>query len=106
MANTNAPMGLSPVEYLNGTPWNGQARMYCIPTSDTTNAYAIGDPVVLAGSADSAGIPTVTLATAGTGNAITGGIVGSAGKVYGAPSVIPGALETTVVAAGTRAYNI
>ena len=58
MANSNAPFGLAPVEYLSGAPWNGQVRRYCIPSTDGT-AYAIGDPVVLAGSADAKGIATV-----------------------------------------------
>lgn len=104
MANRNAPFGLSPFGYLNGSPWNGQARMYCIPSTDSTNAYAIGDPVVLAGSADAKGIPTVTLATAGYGNAITGVIVGAGGIVYGGPGANPNNLNTTVVPV-TKAQN-
>ena len=104
MANRNAPFGLSPFGYLNGSPWNGQARMYCIPSSDATNAYAIGDPVVLAGSADTKGIPTVTLATAGYGNAVTGVIVGAGGIVYGGPGANPANLNTTVVPV-TKAQN-
>ena len=104
MANRNAPFGLSPFGYLNGSPWNGQARMYCIPSSDAANAYAIGDPVVLAGSADSKGIPTVTLASAGYGNAITGVIVGAGGIVYGGPGANPNNLNTTVVPV-TKAQN-
>lgn len=104
MANRNAPFGLSPFGYLNGSQWNGQARMYCIPSTDSTNAYAIGDPVVLAGSADTKGIPTVTLATAGYGNAITGVIVGAGGIVYGGPGANPTNLNTTVVPA-TKAQN-
>ena len=104
MANRNAPFGLSPFGYLNGSPWNGQARMYCIPSSDATNAYAIGDPVVLAGSADTKGIPTVTLATAGYGNAVTGVIVGAGGIVYGGAGANPTNLNTTVVPV-TKAQN-
>jgi len=59
MANVNRINGFSPVGYLNGAPWNGQARLYAIPTSDTTASYAIGDVVRSAGSADSDGIPYV-----------------------------------------------
>jgi hypothetical protein len=44
MANTNAPFGLRPVCYLNGAPWNGQARRYYVPSSDTF-AYYMGDVV-------------------------------------------------------------
>ena len=53
MANANKPMGLSPHSYLNGATWNGQARAYYIASTDP-NAFAIGDPVTLAGSGDAA----------------------------------------------------
>jgi hypothetical protein len=44
MANTNRPHGFHPVSYLNGAPWNGQARTYYIPAADG-DAYFAGDPV-------------------------------------------------------------
>lgn len=68
MANTSRICGLQPVMYLNGAPWNGQFRTYYVPSSDTV-AYAIGDPVDLAGSADANGVPSVRLATAGNDSA-------------------------------------
>lgn len=80
MANTSRIGGLSPVQYLNGAPWNGQARTYFIPSSDT-NAYAIGDPVDLGGSADVNGVPSIVLATAGNNsgaNMLVGALVGVA----------------------------
>ena len=73
MANANRPAGFIPVQYLNGSEWNGQARIYSIDKDYTTALY-IGDPVISAGSADANGIPTVALAAA-TG-AIRGVIVG------------------------------
>ncbi len=78
MANTSKIAGLSPVQYLNGAAWNGQANSYYISSTDT-NAYAIGDPVDLSGSADANGVPGVVLATAGNNsgaNMIVGAIVG------------------------------
>jgi hypothetical protein len=99
-------MGLSPHSYLNGSKWTGQAREYCIPSSDGS-AYAIGDPVTVAGSADANGVPTVALSTAGTGNAITGIIVGTRGTTYGGAMVDPGNLETTIIpATKTKAYYV
>lgn len=59
MANTNKINGLSPVGYLNGAAYSGQARMYAIPTSDTTASYAIGDIVQSAGGSDANGIPYI-----------------------------------------------
>ncbi len=104
MANANTPFGLAPIEYADGSPWNGQVRQYCITSADA-NAFAIGDPVVLAGGADTAGIATVTLATPGSG--LLGVIVGMGGTVYGGASVDPNNLNTTVIpATKTRAYYV
>jgi len=82
MANANKPMGLSPHSYISGAKWNGQGTVYAILQADT-NAYAVGDPVTLAGTADANGIPNVVLSTAGAGNPITGVIVGLGANVYG-----------------------
>lgn len=106
MANANTPMGLSPKEYLDGSPWNGAVHQYCILQADG-NAYAIGDPVTLAGSGDDNGIPNVTLATAGTGNVVTGVIVSAGGIVNGGPSADPTNLNTTVIpATKTKNYYV
>lgn len=75
MANANRPSGLSPVKHLITGDFNGQGNIYYIAASDT-NGYAIGDPVASSGSGDSNGVPGITLATAGTGNAIRGVILG------------------------------
>lgn len=102
MANANKPMGLSPVQYLSGAPWSGQARVYYIASTDT-NAFAIGDPVASSGSADSNGVPGITLATAGSGNAIRGAVVGLGTKET--LMADPNNLNTTVVpATKTQAY--
>lgn len=104
MANSNAPFGLAPVEYLNGSKWNGQVRRYYIPSSDT-NAYAIGDPVTIAGGADTRGIASVILAT--PGSAMLGPIVGMGGLQYGGMSGDPTNLNTTVIpATKTKAYYV
>lgn len=96
MPNPNAPFGLSPVEYLSGAPWNGQVRRYFIPQADT-NAYAIGDPVTLAGGADARGIASIVLATPGA--QLLGAIVGMGGLTYGGMSADPRNLNTTVIPA-------
>lgn len=107
MANQNRPSGLAPVQYLSGTPWNGGGRVYCIPDTDDTNAYAIGDPVTLAGSSDANGVPTITLATAGTGNAILGAIVSGAGAmIYGGAYGVPADSPIVIPATKTRAYYV
>jgi len=73
MANANRPSGFTPVQYLNGAPWNGQARIYAIAAAYATALY-IGDPVITAGSADANGVPTIALAAAAGG--VRGVIVG------------------------------
>lgn len=78
MANVSRIAGLVPIGYLNGAEWNGQARTYYIPSSNTT-AFAIGDPVDLGGSADANGVPSIVLATAGNNsgaNMLVGAVVG------------------------------
>lgn len=102
MPNANRPSGLSPVRYLSGSPWNGKARIYFIASTDT-NAFAIGDPVASSGSADSNGVPGITLATAGTGNAIRGVVVGLGTRE--SLMADPNNLNTTVApATKTQAY--
>jgi hypothetical protein len=114
MANLNAPAGLVPVQYLQGNAWNGMARLYTIDKNDS-NAYAPGDPVATATNvADIYGLSAVTLATAGTGNAIRGvaiafgtGPVGSSatsGPFPGGPMVNPVNLATIIVPA-TKTFN-
>lgn len=75
MANSNAPTGFRPVKYRSGAPYNGAANMYFVPSSDST-ALFIGDPVIVAGSADPAGVATVTRATAASAGRISGVVVG------------------------------
>ena len=75
MPNSNAPTGLSPKRYRNGSPWMGAARRYFHPATDNVALY-IGDPVIIAGSADGDGTPTATRATAAGAGRITGVVVG------------------------------
>tara|TARA_R110000772_G_C13153777_1_gene425275 strand:- start:126 stop:695 length:570 start_codon:yes stop_codon:yes gene_type:complete len=71
MANSDSPQGLRPIKYLSGAPYNGAGNVYHVASGDGTIINP-GDPVVLTGTADTRGIPTVTKATAGATNRITG----------------------------------
>lgn len=100
MANANRPSGLSPVRYMNGAPWNGQANIYSIAAAYSTK-LAVGDPVASSGTADTNGVPGIVRA-ADTG-AIRGVIVGlgTAEGLIANPSnldsiVRPGAAQTGV----------
>jgi len=74
MANSNTPFGLRPIRHINGEPYNGSATRYYVPASDSTALY-IGDPVIIAGSADADGVATVTKATAAGGAYMLGPVV-------------------------------
>ena len=106
MANVDAPSGLAPIGHLLGLNWSARCQMYCIPSTDDTNQFAIGDPVVLAGSADANGVPTITLATAGT-NPVLGCIVSGAGAtLYGGTPGVPAETPILIPATKTRDYYV
>lgn len=75
MANTSRINGFRPVKQMSGLEF--QTNLYFVPSTDATALY-IGDPVKLAGSADTNNgmAPTVTRAAAG--DQIVGVIVGFA----------------------------
>ena len=73
MANENIAFGLKPVRMADGSPYNGAVDRYYVPSSNGTALYQ-GDPVKLAGSADSAGVASVTHCAAG--DTITGVVIG------------------------------
>src|SRR3990167_2600720 len=82
MANTNAPFGLRPVRYASGAPYNGAANPYF--ATGATGDIFVGDPVVMAGAANTSAfadyqpgaLATVTVALAGDGDPILGVCVG------------------------------
>lgn len=73
MPTLNQPFGLSPVFNGDGSPWNGAARRYYIPSSDGS-AFYVGDVVKSAAGSDANGVPQVQ-AAAGT-DTLRGVIVG------------------------------
>jgi hypothetical protein len=64
MASVSRINGFRPVKTITGAPYNGQANLYFVPSSDST-VIMVGDAVKLAGDARAAtGAPTVTRAGA------------------------------------------
>ncbi len=98
MANADRPSGLSPVRYLNGSPWNGAANIYHIDSTEA-NAIAIGDPVASSGDAHTNGIASVTLGAAG---AALRGVVLAIGSVAGESTYIDPTDLTLRVAPATK----
>ena len=105
MANVNKPNGFSPVGNLLGGKWNEQGRVYAIPTSDTTNSYAIGDCVMSASGSDATGIRNIQKWTGATTTSVL-----PLGIIVGIRVADPGVslvgtnlnLTQTYIAAGTR----
>jgi len=90
MAYPDSPYGFIPIRHKSGAPYNGASNPYWIDAADTPGdgLYFIGDAVLVDGTANSSLIevpglgsfppgtlPGVTIATAGTGNKVTGVIV-------------------------------
>lgn len=75
MPNANAPFGLKPVRDGASAPYNDGTDAFALLAADNS-IVAIGDPVVISGTADADGTPSITLATAGAGNRITGVVAG------------------------------
>ena len=75
MANAIAPRGLVPVRHTDNSVYVGPGSLYWVPATDANQIF-VGDPVVVTGQGDANGVPSVTLATAGTGNYITGAMMG------------------------------
>jgi len=73
MANVSRINGFTPVQHMNGSPYNGQYRTYSVPASDGT-ALGVGDVVKALASSDANGIKNVTRAAAG--DAVLGVVVG------------------------------
>jgi hypothetical protein len=79
MANPDTPFGLQLYQRDGAADFRASLNVYKV-AAGTTNAMYVGDPVIkLTASADVNGINGVNLATAGTGNSITGVICGFLG---------------------------
>lgn len=71
MANVDNAFGLRAIRNANGAVYNGSGSLYHVAVGDA-QVIAPGDPVIVTGTADTNGIPTVTRASAGATNRITG----------------------------------
>jgi len=105
MANVNKINGFTPAGYLSGAAYTGAARMYAIPTTDTTASYAIGDVVQSAGSADANGVMFVKkVPAASASSAIVLGVVVGVSVADASVSLVAASLDLTqtYILAGTR----
>lgn len=97
MANTNKPRGFTPVGTLAGASVSGGARLYAVPTSNTTLSFAVGDVIMLAAGCDDNGIQfCTTWGGATTTSALPCGIIVGVQTADPGPSLIAGTLDLAV----------
>ena len=58
MANTSKINGFKPVKHITGAPYNGQANLYEVSSSDSVPVF-VGDLVKLSTNASTSGVPCV-----------------------------------------------
>lgn len=76
MANVNTPFGLRPVRHNNGSPYSGAFETFSVAAGNAV-AIGIGDPVILAGTAQTVnGEIYRDVVQAATGDVIVGVCVG------------------------------
>ena len=88
--------GLKPIRYKSGAPYNGACNLYSVAAGETNNIF-VGDPVIISGTGDAAGVPGVARAAAG--DRVTGVVVGFGTK----DGVAAG--STTAINRGYRAAS-
>jgi hypothetical protein len=110
VTNQNKPSGLTPVKYLNGADWTGQANIYFIGQADT-NAYSVGDLVSpLAGIDQWSGLQSLTLTVAASSTICLGVVIGigasptATSSLRGGPYIDPTNLTLTAAPA-TKTKN-
>lgn len=76
MANVSRVNGFKPVMHMNGSPWNGQLRLYEVAVGNATPVY-VGDAVVLSTDVPTGGTPAVQSlsGSASAANDVTSGLV-------------------------------
>jgi hypothetical protein len=76
MSSVSRVNGFRPVKMITGAPYNGQASLYFVPSSNS-DVIMVGDVVKLAGDARSpTGVPTVARHASGATEAAVGVVVG------------------------------
>ncbi len=76
MANADRPMGLAPVRYIGGGPYNGAVNQYSTAAGDSV-AIFVGDPVKITGASQTInGSVFMDVAQAATGDVIVGVVIG------------------------------
>lgn len=76
MANTSRINGFKPVKHLNGSPYNGQANIYEVPSTEAVPVF-VGDLVKLSDSAATSYYPAVEAVVGASAQISAGPILGA-----------------------------
>lgn len=105
MANTSQINGFKPVKHLNGSPYNGQANLYEVPSTEAVPVF-VGDLVKLSDQAATSLYPAVEAVVGASAQVNAGPVLGS---VVGIVNVkfdpVGGALSSGSIALDTPVYR-
>lgn len=105
MANTSRINGFKPVKHLNGAPYNGQANLYEVPSTEAVPVF-IGDLVKLSDQAATSLYPAVEAVVGASAQIAAGPILGAVvGIVNSKFDPVAGALSTGSISLDTPVYR-
>jgi len=105
MANTSRINGFKPVKHLNGSPYNGQANLYEVPSTEAVPVF-VGDLVKLSDQAATSLYPAVEAVVGASAQIAAGPILGAVvGIVNSKFDPVAGALSSGSISLDTPVYR-
>lgn len=105
MANTSRINGFKPVKHLNGSPYNGQANLYEVPSTEAVPVF-VGDLVKLSDQAATSLYPAVEAVVGASAQIAAGPILGAVvGIVNVKTDPTSGILSTGSISLDTPVYR-
>ena len=105
MANTSRINGFKPVKHLNGAPYNGQANLYEVPSTEAVPVF-VGDLVKLSDQAATSLYPAVEAVVGASAQIAAGPILGAVvGIVNVKTDPTSGILSTGSISLDTPVYR-
>ena len=106
MANTSKINGFKPVKHITGAPYNGQANLYEVSSSDSVPVF-VGDLVKLSTNASTSGVPCVQAVVGASAQIIAGPILGSVVGILNAKmDPLDGNMTAGSIALDTPQYRV
>jgi len=106
MANTSKINGFKPVKHITGAPYNGQANLYEVSSSDSVPVF-VGDLVKLSTNASTSGVPCVQAVVGASAQIAAGPILGSVVGILNAKmDPLDGNMTAGSIALDTPQYRV